>query len=185
MNINDYLSSIINYFLPGYLLILIFSALTQKKFGAEKIVMWSYIWTYLSYLVVLSKKTTSNSYYITLACFLLCILTGIVSSMVFRCKWFKKLLAKIFKVSLSDDMLNDILQLSGDNLIAAVLYLKDNNTIIAGDVYVYDSKYIGLKNYIIVNKKCHNSKKRTYVVNNGPIVIIDINNILYMKTGVL
>ncbi len=130
--------TILQYFLPGYWAIILFSFLSSKKIDKKMILVLSCLFSYLSITLISLFRQIDNTLILSGVSFVFLMVLAIVVSVLHSAKWFKKILVKLFHKTQHSDIWHDVLELDkGSNL---KVYFKDNSIGIIGHHVVHEEK---------------------------------------------
>lgn len=130
--------TILQYFLPGYWAIILFSFLNSKKIDRKMILVLSCLFSYLSIALISLFKQIDNALILSGVSFVVLTVLTIVVSILYSAKWFKKALVKLFHKTPHSDIWSDVLEFDkGSNLKVS---FKGNDVGIIGHHVVHEEK---------------------------------------------
>ena len=130
--------TVLQYFLPGYWGVILFSFLNSKKIDRKMILVLSCLFSYLSITLISLFRQIDNALILSGVSFLSLTILSIIISILYSVKWFKKVLVKLFHKTPHSDIWRDILEFDkGTNL---KVYFKENNIGIIGHHVVHEEK---------------------------------------------
>lgn len=161
------ISSVLQYFVPGYLTIMVVCFAMSKKVAAQNMLIMSCVVSYtllaaVSLLrirfmkqipdTVLVNSGISILIGVALACFLSCLIQR---------KWFQKITVKLFHKTFHDDIWRDVFDLeNGSNL---KVYLKEQDYYLIGHLKNYEEKgndsWLALKSFAKYDKETNANYK--------------------------
>lgn len=128
--------TILQYFLPGYWSIILFSFLNSKKTDRKMILVLSCLLSYLSITLISLFKQINNTLVLSGVSFIVLTALTIVVSILYSTKWLKKVLVRIFHKTPHSDIWSDVLEFDkGSNL---KIYFKENDIGIIGHHVVHE-----------------------------------------------
>ena len=129
---------VLQYFLPGYLAILLFSFLNSKNIDTKMTLILSCLLSYLSISLISLFKQVDNVLISSGVSFIMLSLLTVIFSIIYSQKWFKRILVKLFHKTPYDDIWHDVLDLDkGSNL---KIYFKNSNIGLIGHHKVHEEK---------------------------------------------
>lgn len=130
--------TVLQYFLPGYWAVILFSFLNSKKIDRKMILVLSCLFSYLSITLISLFKQIDNTLVLSGVSFMVLTVLVIVISILYSAKWFKKVLVKLFHKTPHSDIWSDILEFDkGSNL---KVYFKGNDVGVIGHHVVHEEK---------------------------------------------
>ncbi len=127
---------VLQYFLPGYWAIILFSFLNSKKVDRKMILVLSCLFSYLSISLISLFRQIDNTLIMSGISFIVLTLSAIAVSVLYSAKWFKRILVKLFHKTPYNDIWHDVLDLDkGSNL---KVYFKNNNIGLIGHHKVHE-----------------------------------------------
>lgn len=129
---------ILQYFLPGYWGVMLFSFLNSKKINDKMVVMLSCLFSYFSITVISLFYQIDNVLMLSGVSFIVLTILSILISLVYASKLCTNLLVKLFHKTQYNDIWHDILDYDkGSNL---KIYLKNDNVGFIGHFIVHEEK---------------------------------------------
>ncbi len=129
---------ILQYFLPGYWSIILFSFFTSKKTDRKMILVLSCLFSYLSITLISLFRQIDNTLILSGVSFIVLTVLSIAVSILYSTKWFKNILVSLFHKTPHNDIWRDVLEFDkGSNL---KVYFKGNNIGLVGHHVVHEEK---------------------------------------------
>lgn len=127
---------ILQYFLPGYWAITLFSFLSSKKINKKVTLVLSCLFSYLSISLISLFRQINNTLTLSGISFILLSVLTIITSILYSSKWFKGILIKLFHKTPHSDIWHDVLDLNkGSNL---KVYFKNSDIGLIGHHKVHE-----------------------------------------------
>lgn len=128
--------AVLQYFLPGYWAIILFSFLTSRKIAGKMILVLSCLFSYLSISLISVFHQTDNILVLSGISFILSTVISIIISILFSTKVLKRILVKWFHKTPHNDIWRDVLDFDkGSNL---KIYFKDSDIGLIGHHKVHE-----------------------------------------------
>ncbi len=182
---------ILQYIIPGYFTIILFSFSLSKKIDNKNILIFSCVISYclLSIVSLIRIKIFRNFPNTAIVNSALSILLGFIIVCIIvilsQRKFFRKLTVKLFHKTLNDDIWRDVLDLEkGSNL---KVYLKDKDYYIVGHHKNHEEKgndsWLALSGFAkydkTTNKKCENEP--SYLGQNNILITVRFSDIEHIE----
>lgn len=128
--------TVLQYFLPGYWAIMLFSFFNSKKTDAKTLFVLSCLFSYLSLTLISLFYQTESVLILSGISFALLTVLTILASIIYSTKWFRALLVRSFHKTPYSDIWRDTLDFdNGSNLR---VYFKNSNIGIIGHHKVHE-----------------------------------------------
>lgn len=182
---------LLQYIVPGYITIMVFSFSLSKKVKKNNLIIFSCIVSYvLITLISLFRikcftKIPDNAMINSALAIILGIVIACLIAIVSQRKWFKKVTIKLFHKTLSDDIWRDVFDLeNGSNL---KVFLKDKDFYLIGHLKNYgeksDSSWLALNAFAKFDKKTNKPyiEEPMYLNNNSVLVTVRFADIDFIE----
>lgn len=128
----------LQYFLPGYWAIILFSFLNSKKIDRKMILVLSCLFSYLSITLISLFKQIENTIILSGVSFVMLTILTIAVSTLYSTKLFKKILVNLFHKTPHADIWRDVLDFeNGSNL---KVYFKNSDVGFIGHHLVHEER---------------------------------------------
>lgn len=175
--------TILQYFLPGYWAIILFSFLNSKKIDKKMILVLSCLFSYLSITLISLFKQINNTLVLSGISFIVLTALIIIISILYSAKWFKNVLVKLFHKTPHSDIWSDVLDFDkGSNL---KVYFNDNDIGIIGHHVVHeengDDSWFAISAPIKFNVKTDEAIDDSNENNEDVIVTFRLNDVEHIE----
>lgn len=175
--------TVLQYFLPGYWAILLFSFFNSKKIDGKMILILSCLISYLSITIISLFYIFDNVLILSGMSFLMLTILTIFISTLYSAKWFKKVLIKLFHKTPNDDIWRDVLDLEqGSNL---KVYFKEKDYCLIGHHKVHEEKgedsWYAISAFIKVNPKTDEIIEDRYKDNENIIMTFRLSDVEHIE----
>lgn len=180
IDIINEIPNILQYFVPGFIFLKLFSFFTSKKYFDLTLlsivsVVTSFIFISLLDLIIKTEFETGQK---VLICSAGAVILSIISSIIYKMKWFYSLVSKINNKAVNENMFLNILDFKNGNSVRVIT--KKNISYIGTLVQLEENgmdSWIGLADYIISKMENNEDIYDSIDSPRKPIVAINFSNI--------
>ena len=153
-DILDKIPEVLQYFIPGFVMLSLFTALSHKKIETTAKTIISCVISFVVTSGVQAYFATNNDeqvsgWIIVFWALIISTAIGLLGGFMVRCSWLEKILQKTLNISLSSNVLQDEIRVKQNQLVK--LIIKNEKTCIIGHVSSFDphdpSGWISITNY--------------------------------------
>lgn len=171
------------YFIPGYLFIIIFRFFTNKKIEKSIILIISCVLSYV-FLSLIKAYHEPTSLFITSAIAVIAaIVCGLIFSLIYISKWFSWILVHIFHKTVHDDIWHDVFDFkNGSNL---KVYFKDKDYYVIGAYRVSEDKgndsWFAISGYGKYNKITNDPIENGFIGDDSVIMTFKLSDVEHIE----
>lgn len=174
---------ILQYFIPGYLFIIIFRFLTNKKIEKSIVLIMSCVLSYVFLSLTKSYCESTNIFIISAITVIIAVVCGLLFSLIYISKWFSWILVHVFHKTVHDDIWHDVFDFkNGSNL---KVYFKDKDYYVIGSYRISEDNgndsWFAISGYGKYDKETNDPIENGFIGDNSVIMTFKLSDVEHIE----